>query len=56
MRLDGSAAAESIFDDAALNRLGDLVAYRTRLYSWAWRLAVAGGIGFAILVGIGTLH
>ena len=39
-----------------LHRMGDLVAYRTRLYSWAWRLAVAGGIGFAILVGIGTLH
>ena len=38
------------------SRLGDLVAHRTRLYSWAWRLAVAGGIGFAILVGIGTLH
>ena len=56
MRLDRPAEAESSFDDAALVRLGDLVAHRTRLYSWAWRLAVAGGIGFAILVGIGTLH
>ena len=36
--------------------LGDLVGRRTRLYSWAWRLAVVGGIGFAVLVGIGTLH
>jgi len=56
MRLDRPADGESAFDDAALARMGDLVAYRTRLYSWAWRLAVVGGIGFAILVGIGTLH
>ena len=56
MRLDRSVDAESVFDDAALQRQGDLVAWRTRLYSWAWRLAVVGGIGFAILVGIGTLH
>jgi hypothetical protein len=56
MRLDRSLDAESAFDDAALQRLGDLVAQRTRLYSWAWRLAVAGGIGFAIIVGISTLH
>jgi hypothetical protein len=56
MRLDRPLDGESPFDDAALQRLGDLVAWRTRLYSWAWRLAVAGGIGFAILVGIGTLH
>ena len=56
MRIDRPLDGESAFDDAALQRLGDLVAWRTRLYSWAWRLAVAGGIGFAILVGIGTLH
>ena len=56
MRLDRPTEAESSFDDAALARMGDLVAHRTRLYSWAWRLAVVGGIGFAILVGIGTLH
>jgi len=56
MRLDRPLNAESPFDDAALERLGDLVARRTRLYSWAWRLAVVGGIGFAVLVGIGTLH
>jgi hypothetical protein len=56
MRLDRPADGESPFDDAALARMGDLVAHRTRLYSWAWRLAVVGGIGFAILVGIGTLH
>jgi hypothetical protein len=56
MRLDHPTDAESAFDDAALQRMGDLVARRTRLYSWAWRLAVAGGIGFAILVAIGTLH
>jgi hypothetical protein len=56
MRLDHPTDAESAFDDAALQRMGDLVSRRTRLYSWAWRLAVAGGIGFAILVGISTLH
>lgn len=56
MRIDRPLDSESPFDDAALQRLGDLVAWRTRLYSWAWRLAVVGGIGFAILVGIGTLH
>ena len=56
MRLDRPLDTESPFDDVALQRLGDLVAWRTRLYSWAWRLAVVGGIGFAILVGIGTLH
>jgi hypothetical protein len=56
MRIDRPTEAESPFDDAALVRIGNLVAHRTRLYSWAWRLAVVGGIGFAILVGIGTLH
>jgi hypothetical protein len=56
MRIDRPTDGESPFDDAALARMGDLVAHRTRLYSWAWRLAIIGGIGFAILVGIGTLH
>ncbi len=55
-RLDGSAVGEPGFDEGALMRLGDLVSHRTRLYAWAWRLAVGGGIGFAILVGIATLH
>jgi hypothetical protein len=55
-RLDREVVGELNFDEAALQRLGELVAYRTRLYSWAWRLAVAGGIGFAILVGVATLH
>ena len=35
---------------------GDLVAQRTRLYSWAWQFAVAGGTGFAILVALATIH
>ena len=56
MRIDRPTEPQSPFDDAALARMGDLVAHRTHLYSWAWRLAVVGGIGFAILVGIGTLH
>jgi hypothetical protein len=56
MRIDRPTDSASPFDDAALQRQGNLVAWRTRLYSWAWRLAVVGGIGFAILVGIGTLH
>jgi hypothetical protein len=55
-RLDRPAAGELAFDDAGLHRMGDLVAHRTRLYSWAWKLAVAGGTGFAILVGLATLH
>jgi hypothetical protein len=32
------------------------VAQRTRLYLWAWRLAVAGGLGFAVLVALATVH
>ncbi len=56
IRLDRPLDGETPFDDAVLQRLGDLVGRRTRLYSWAWRLAVVGGIGFAVLVGIGTLH
>jgi hypothetical protein len=55
-RLDRLDQGEPEFDDAALQRMGGLVAHRTRLYSWAWRLAVAGGVGFAILVGLATLH
>jgi hypothetical protein len=43
-------------DDAVLGRLGTLVAQRTWLYSWAWRLAVAGGLGFALLVALATIH
>jgi hypothetical protein len=54
-RLD-RPAAEPAFDDSGLQRMGDLVAHRTHLYSWAWRLAVAGGTGFALLVGLATLH
>lgn len=43
-------------DDGVIARLGTLVAQRTRLYAWAWRLAVAGGLGFAILVALATIH
>ena len=43
-------------DDAVLERLSALVAQRTRLYHWAWRLAVAGGLGFALLVALATIH
>jgi hypothetical protein len=55
-RLDRKAEGAADFDDAALQRVGDLVARRTGLYSWAWKLAVAGGTGFAILVGLATIH
>ncbi|MBM3646512.1 MAG: hypothetical protein FJX11_01845 [Alphaproteobacteria bacterium] len=55
-RLDRADDDGTEFDDAALQRFGDLVTSRTRLYSWAWRLAVTGGIGFAMLVGLATLH
>ena len=43
-------------DDAVIERLGGTVTRRTWLYSWAWRLAVAGGLGFAILVALATIH
>ena len=43
-------------DDGVLDRLARLVAQRTRLYLWAWRLAVAGGLGFALLVALATIH
>jgi len=43
-------------DDAVLRRLDAMVAQRTRLYAWAWRLAIAGGLGFALLVALATIH
>jgi hypothetical protein len=43
-------------DDPVIARLVALVARRTRLYVWAWRLAVAGGLGFALLVALATIH
>lgn len=43
-------------DDATLERKAALVARRTGYYAWAWRLAVAGGAGFAVLVGLASLH
>ena len=43
-------------DDGVIDRLSRVVAQRTRLYLWAWRLAVAGGLGFAILVALATIH
>lgn len=43
-------------DDGVLDRLARMVAQRTWLYLWAWRLAVAGGLGFAILVALATIH
>ena len=43
-------------DDSVIARLGAVVARRTWLYAWAWRLAVAGGLGFALLVALATIH
>jgi hypothetical protein len=43
-------------DDAVIGRLGAVVTQRTWLYAWAWRLAVAGGLGFALLVALATIH
>ena len=43
-------------DSAVVVRLGAVVAQRTRLYAWAWRFAVAGGLGFALLVALATIH
>jgi hypothetical protein len=45
-----------MLDDAAVHRLGAMVARRTFLYSWAWRLAVLGGVGFAVLVALALFH
>lgn len=55
-RLDHKGNGEPRFDDAALERLGELVSLRTRFYSRAWQLAVAGGVGFAIMVALATIH
>jgi len=55
-RITQVAGGALAFDDAALNQVGALVARRTWLYSWAWRLAVAGGVGFALLVALATIH
>ena len=43
-------------DDRVIAQLGAVVATRSRLYAWAWRLAVAGGLGFALLVALATIH
>lgn len=43
-------------DDSVLARLDAMVGRRTRLYAWAWRLAIAGGLGFALLVALATIH
>ena len=43
-------------DDAVIERLAATVTQRTWLYTWAWRLAVAGGLGFALLVALATIH
>ncbi len=43
-------------DDSVLARLETMLGRRTRLYAWAWRLAIAGGLGFALLVALATLH
>jgi hypothetical protein len=48
-------AAPGIDKDVVV-RLGAVVAQRTRLYAWAWRLAVTGGLGFALLVALATIH
>jgi hypothetical protein len=52
----GFVDAEPGLDDSVIARLVALVAKRTRLYVWAWRLAVAGGLGFAVLVALATIH
>ena len=52
----GFADAEPGLDESVITRLAALVARRTRLYVWAWRLAVAGGLGFALLVALATIH
>ena len=55
-RIDRISGDVPAFDAAALAGLAELVVHRTRFYSWAWRFAVAGGVGFAVLVGLATIH
>jgi hypothetical protein len=55
-RADRITAGEPGFDDAAVQRLGNLLERRTRYYARAWQLAVTGGTGFAILTALATLH
>jgi len=55
-RLERKPGEGLCLDDDALRRLGTLVAWRTQLYSWAWRLAVVGGTGFAALVALALAH
>jgi hypothetical protein len=43
-------------DDGGLDRLGAVVARRTSLYSWAWRFAVAGGLGFAAIIVVDNFN
>ena len=51
--LGGSAQP---IDDGGLDRLGAVVARRTSLYSWAWRFAVAGGLGFAAIIVVDIVN
>ncbi len=55
-RIDRISGDVPAFDAAVLAGLAELVVHRTRFYSWAWRFAVAGGVGFAVLVGLATIH
>lgn len=55
-RLDRMTSGKPDLDQEVIQRLGGLVAQRTRLYARAWQFAVAGGAGFAILVALATLH
>ena len=55
-RIDRTADHEPDLGDPALQRLGELVARRTRLYARAWQLAVVGGAGFALLVALAMVH
>ncbi len=55
-KIERVAGGKLGLDDAALQRLGRLVERRTWLYAWAWRLAVLGGTGFALLVALATFH
>lgn len=48
--------APPAIDDAGLDRLGGLVARRTRLYAWAWWFAVASGLGFAAIIVIDIVN
>lgn len=54
--LPGEDRGRPLPDEGEIEALGKVVERRVTLYRWAWRLAVTGGTGFAVLVALATIH